>query len=377
MGQHRLLRKAPRLNDTDISAETQSATGGLSYERLRLTGWPPQDDVMQRTSAKLLYAVLAVGLLSSAGRGLCAQPSPEPPRFTVPVSAAGGRLTFVAYGDTRFSQHEGIANPIARRALVERIARENPAAILIGGDLVYEGSNPDDYRTYKNETTAWSERRIPVFPALGNHEFRGCTEQDATACLENWWQALKPLPLRPYRWYAVTIGPTLLALLLDSTSALRPGSEQRMWLEHEISDADPRINFIVIVMHYPPVRDPFYPSMKDEQEVERLLTAQAPALRARVVVIGSHVHNYERYVRQGVVYVVSGGGGAKPVPAARMFGELSKLTTAVNFHYLRFTLEGERLTGTMVRFDAEDHGDDPWTEPDHFEIKARDADPRH
>jgi hypothetical protein len=87
--------------------------------------------------------------------------------------------------------------------------------------------------------------------------------------------------------------------------------------------------------------------------------------------VGSHVHNYERYSRDNVTYLVSGGGGAKPFPVFRMFGEQSKLRTRVNFHYLRFVLDGERLSGTMVRFDALGHAGDPWSEPDHFELSAK------
>src|SRR5215472_11377620 len=90
---------------------------------------------MNGATLKRLPAVLAVGLLG-AWRSACAEP--EPPRFTVAASGAAGPLTFIAYGDTRFSEHEGIANPPARRALVEGIARERPVAILIGGDLVYD-----------------------------------------------------------------------------------------------------------------------------------------------------------------------------------------------------------------------------------------------
>jgi hypothetical protein len=111
--------------------------------------------------------------------------------------------------------------------------------------------------------------------------------------------------------------------------------------------------------------------MRDEKEIERYLSGKAGSLHARVVVVGSHVHNYERYKRGGVTYLVSGGGGAKPVPAVRMFGELSKLRTAVNFHYLRFVLENDRLTGTMVRFDADDVTGNRWTEPDRFEVRGR------
>jgi len=90
-----------------------------------------------------------------------------------------------------------------------------------------------------------------------------------------------------------------------------------------------------------------------------------------VLVIGSHVHNYERFERDGVTYLVSGGGGAKPLPVLRMSGELSRLRTSVNFHYLRMTLEADRLTGTMVRYEASGAGGDAWSEPDRFEITSR------
>jgi acid phosphatase type 7 len=322
---------------------------------------------MHCTLHKLL--ALAVGLLMVA-RGACAASADEPPRFQVPSAGAGKPLVFVAYGDTRFSKREDIANPVARRALVARIASENPAAILIGGDLIYAGTSTDDYDTYKAETTAWASQKIPVFPALGNHEFRGCTTDNVNPCLENWWNTFGTL--RPYRWYSVTLGRSLLVLMLDSDAALKEGSEQRAWFEQQLTHADPAIKFILVVLHYPPVRDPFYPTMLDEKEVARYFSRHASALRAQVVVIGSHVHNYERYNRAGVTYLVSGGGGAKPVPAARLFGELSKLKTSVNYHYLRFVLEGDRLTGTMVRFDATvDNAGDPWSEPDRFEVRAK------
>jgi hypothetical protein len=295
----------------------------------------------------------------------------EPPRFKVPAPGAGP-LVFVAYGDTRFTQRGGdIVNAPARRALVEKIGSEKPAAILIGGDLVYDGSDPGDYQTYRSETTEWSQEMIPVFPALGNHELKGCPG-DASLCLENWWNAFGDLSLRPHRWYSVAIGSNLLALVLDSGAPLKPGSEQRAWFEEQIAGVGAAVKFILIVLHHPPVRDPLFPRMLDEKEIARYLARHASSLRPRVLVVGSHVHNYERYSRDGVTYVVSGGGGAKPVPAPRMFGELSHLRTGVNFHYLRLTLTDDRLNGVMVRYEpATAGGAATWTEPDRFEIRAR------
>jgi acid phosphatase type 7 len=324
---------------------------------------------VKRPGKWLPVALLALCLCAPLSVSLAAA-GEEPPRFKVPAPASGP-LTFVVYGDTRFTRQGEAGNPVARRALVERIASENPAAILIGGDLVFQGSDADDYATYRSETLEWARRKIPVFPALGNHEFRGCHEDDPDPCLANWWQAFPDLKLRPYRWYSVSIGADILALVLDSDASLKPGSEERTWLEQEIAAADPHFKFMLLVLHYPPVRDPIFPHGKDEAEIERYLSARGATLHAQVVVIGSHVHNYERFSRDGVTYLVSGGGGAKPVPAFRMSGELSQLKTSVNFHYLRFTLANGRLTGTMVRFDAADQTAHPWSEPDRFEIVAR------
>src|SRR5580700_1628684 len=295
-----------------------------------------------------------------------------PPRLDVPVADPSAPLTFIVYGDTRFTQRDDVANAVARRALVARMASENPAAIFIGGDLVYEGSNPEDYETYKTETAAWSRAKIPIFPALGNHEFRGC-DKDLSPCLVNWWRAAAPSGVRSFRWYSVTLGPKVLVLVLDSDSSLKSGSGQRTWFEQQITHAGSQIEFVFVVLHYPPVRDPIFPRAKDEKEIARYLSKHTHSLHARVVVVGSHIHNYERFRRDDVTYLVSGGGGAKPVPVLRMFGELSKLGTTENFHYIRFRLEGGDLQGTMVRFDPERNAETAWTEPDRFEVKARDS----
>jgi predicted MPP superfamily phosphohydrolase len=295
-----------------------------------------------------------------------------PPRLEVAVADPRAPLTFLAYGDTRFTQRDGVANAVARRALIARMASEKPAAIFIGGDLVYEGSNPEDYQTYRTETAAWSQAKIPIFPALGNHEFRGCGK-NLNPCLVNWWGTAVPSKVRSFRWYSVTLGAKILVVVLDSDSSLKPGSEQRTWFEQQITNAVSPMEFVLVVLHYPPVRDPVFPRAKDEREIERYLSNHAHALQARVVVVGSHIHNYERFRRDDVTYLVSGGGGAKPVPVLRLFGELSKLDTAENFHYIRFRLEGVVLRGDMVRFDPGRSAETAWTEPDSFEIKARDS----
>src|SRR5580693_2518900 len=115
---------------------------------------------MSARALRLLPVVAWVRLLACTDAA--AAFGAEPPHFQVPATAGDGPFVFVAYGDTRFTQREKVANAYARRALVERIAKEHPAAILIGGDLVYDGSDSHDYQTYKTETAAWASQNIPV-----------------------------------------------------------------------------------------------------------------------------------------------------------------------------------------------------------------------
>ena len=319
------------------------------------------DSTLIKISVLVVLQMLAVRALADA-----------PPRLEVAVADPDAPLTFIAYGDTRFTQRDGVANPVARRALIGKLASEKPVAIFIGGDLVYDGSNSEDYATYRAETAIWSQAKIPIYPALGNHEFRGCDE-DASPCLVNWWKAAAPSGVRPFRWYSVAVGSKILVLLLDSDSSLKSGSEQRTWFEQQITNPGSQVEFVLVVLHYPPVRDPIFPRAKDEAQIEHYLSKHAHSLQARVVVVGSHVHNYERFLRHDVTYLVSGGGGAKPVPVFRLFGELSRLHTAENFHYIRFRLEGGILQGSMVRFEPARNAEADWTEPDRFEIKAKDS----
>src|SRR5438874_5661404 len=161
---------------------------------------------MDRAASRLVSLFLGMLLLAPQGNAGAASVY-EPPRFEVAAPVTGTPLTFVVYGDTRFSRREKIVNAPARRALVGRIARENPAAILIGGDLVYEGTDPDDYATYESETLEWAKEKIPVFPARGNRGVAGCTRGEAGPRLESWWRRGGALALRPYRWYSVSLGP--------------------------------------------------------------------------------------------------------------------------------------------------------------------------
>ena len=290
--------------------------------------------------------------------------------FTVPDADLGNPLVFVVYGDMRFTDpgETEAAAPGPRRALVTRVAAEHPDALFLTGDIPWRGGQPADYRVYTEETASWQDEHLRIYPVLGNHEFSQCAEAE---CLENWWQAFPPF--RGRRWYAVALGTSLRAFALDSNASLRPGGEQRKWFEHEIETLPGTVRFVLVVLHHPPVADQ---SLLIVRSNERALSAYLRLIAHRTsrsfVVCGAHVHNYERFERDGIVYLVSGGGGAKPLAVRRGAHDLYRDPGFPNFHYLRFELQGERLTADMIRL--EDYGapaPHTWKIKDHFEVLAK------
>jgi hypothetical protein len=291
--------------------------------------------------------------------------------FNVPDSGQIEPLVFIAYGDTRFTDAGGTAasSPAARRALVAKIAEENPAAIFINGDLPYHGIAAD-YEVYRAETKIWRDHQIPVFPALGNHEFSACLE---SICLDRWWNAFPQL--RSRRWYSVALGRRLVGIALDSDASLLSGSEQRMWLQSQVTSLDPAVRVVLIVMHHPPVADVQTVKLVDhnarpnEQALADYLKTAAAHSTARYIVSTGHIHNYERLYQDGVTYLVSGGGGATPYDIDRTPADLYQNTDFPNYHYMRFELRGQTLSGAMIRL--ENYGAAKparWQTKDRFEI---------
>jgi hypothetical protein len=253
--------------------------------------------------------------------------------------------------------------------LIQKIAAEQPDAIFINGDLTWHGVSAD-YEVFREESRLWRQQHLRLYPTLGNHEFAGCSESD---CLELWWTAFPELQGR--RWYSVALGSRVLAVMLDSDASLLPGSGQRLWLEHQLSAIDPRVRLVLVVLHHPPVADVQTVGLVDhnprdnEQALANYLGAFAAHTPARVVVSAGHIHNYERFQRDGVLYLVSGGGGAKPYEVARTPADLYQSSDFPNYHYVRFELRGRTLAGAMIRLTEGDaNGPTSWEVRDSFEL---------
>src|SRR5580704_3637901 len=260
--------------------------------------------------------------------------------------------TLIAYGDQRFTDPANVTatDPRVRKWLAGKIAEAHPAAIVLNGDVPLAGNVPNDYAVFKAETKPWRDAGIHVFPALGNHEFAGGTPEQG---LESWWTAFPEV--RNRRWYSAQLGSRVYVLALDSDTSLLPGSDQANWIQKQVEDLPPSIDFVIVSMHHPPVADiqthieVDHNPRPNEIALRDYLSKAARASHASFLVSAGHIHNYERAVVEGVTYLVSGGGGAPPYFVERTREDLYKSMLFPNYHYVKLTVEKDRLHAAMYR----------------------------
>ena len=274
---------------------------------------------------------------------------------------------FVAYGDTRFHDPRDTeaANPAVRETLARAVADANPDFICFTGDIVYKGSDANDWKVFDRETAAWREKHIPVFPALGNHEFYGKEE----TALRNYFHHFPDL--NGSRYYSVRAANTLL-FVLDSSQEEASGPQGK-WLKEKLDTIPPTVDFVFFMLHHPPYTSSTtqmlgngHSARAQEQALAKLLEERQATTHARFVVFSGHVHNYERHEHGGVIYFVSGGGGAHAYPIARDAGDPYQ-SDELNYHYLLLEVDRQRLSITMNRLQMVD-GKPIWTKPDSLEI---------
>jgi hypothetical protein len=322
-------------------------------------------------------AGISAGIGFKPGISLLAGP-PTGGDFRISENDLTHPIRIIAYGDMRFTDPIEIkaTNPKVRRWLVEQIAVERPDALLLSGDVPWHGSQAADYDVFRRETQIWRDMHFRVYPALGNHEFSGGGSEQQS--LQSWWSAFPEL--RNRRWYSVQLGSSIYVLNLDSNSSLLAGSEQIGWIQVQLASLPSSIRFVFFNLHHPPVVDVQEPKpgskidshngRPNEYSLAEYLATAPEKSHVRFIVIAGHIHNYERFFQDDIIYVVSGGGGAGPRPVVRGPTDLYQDSGFPNYNYIKFVQDGEDLKATMVRVADPDAATPTWQEKDHFAIRA-------
>ena len=281
----------------------------------------------------------------------------------------------VAYGDTRFTDPAVTSgtNPRVRKFLAGRIAGEHPQVLLLTGDTPFTGSSPADWQVFQDETRPWRDQQILQLPATGNHEIKG----DHDAGIRNY---LANFPsIANHRYYSALLGSVEI-ISLDCTLSSAPSSPQGRWFAAQLNHVPPQVEFLFILYHMPWMADrqsQIFVGIPIPQALglRAIFEAHLDRIHARVVVFNGHIHNYERFVRRGVAYVISGGGGAEPYPLLfRGHADLYQDSGFPVYHYLTLDIGNHQLHAVMWKVKSPDAPVLTVEQKDEFTITAASPD---
>lgn len=252
--------------------------------------------------------------------------------LTTACADAQRTLKFMVYGDTR-DGHD------IHRRLVALMMKEKPDFIIQTGDLVRRGNQNDLWKIY-DDITGDMRKAIPVYPSRGNHDVGGTGYEERVTA---------PFTSGNKLYYSFNKGNShFIALAIDENTDYKPTSPQYKWLEKDLADAHKKARHIFVFFHVPPYSIGSHGSDLDVRE------AMCPLFEKYgvQVVLNGHDHLYYRTRRNGISYIVSGGGGAAlyyPDPAK---GAIEGDKWERVHHYVRCEIKGDTVTMAAIREDG-------------------------
>jgi hypothetical protein len=211
---------------------------------------------------------------------------------TAPAPTSTDPFEFVVYGDTR-TRHD-----VHRKVIGALMANAKPDFILQTGDLVADGADPALWPIFFDIENALL-RHTAFYPMLGNHERNS----------SNYYEFMQNAAYYSFNWGSAHFS------ILDSDIANFANTEagrqafwkqQADWLEADLAK-NQKAEYRFVAAHHPPVT-----AVSNRQGDNPHMTALMPMLEKYHVTAAffGHDHTYQHYLKNGVHYIITGGGGA-------------------------------------------------------------------
>ena len=237
----------------------------------------------------------------------------------------------------------------AHQRVVESIIQQKPDALVILGDMVFDGSDDDDWAFYDKLMRPVADARIPCFPIYGNHEYL----RSSRAAQMN---VLRRFPGIARTWYTVTLDSVTFVMINTNHERITQTMQhdQHRWYDSTMQalETNPATRCVVVCGHHPPFTNSMNVS-DNRYVVDNYVPAFLHHPKARLWLSG-HSHAYERFVVQGRTFVVAGGGGA---PRHKLMtddeqrhphaGQPRTRRTMSPFHFLMLQRMGDSLECVM------------------------------
>ena len=243
----------------------------------------------------------------------------EPAGFrTAPLAGTAADVRFAVWGDSGYGGED-------QATLFGQIMTVPFDFVLHAGDLAYDAGTRDQFERTVFKVYAPLLREFAMFPVSGNHEYG--TEQ-AAPYLESF---VLPENGDHERYYSFDWGDVHF-VGLDTE---RIGAPQAEWLDADLTNNS--LPWTIVFGHRPPYSSGEHGGDEDFQR------SFVPVLEKHRVplVLSGHEHQYERtHVRNGVTYVVTGGGGRGTRPVGS--SSFTAFAEAV-IHFVYVEVRGRRL----------------------------------
>ena len=221
---------------------------------------------------------------------------------------AGTAVRFTVWGDSR-------TRPDVCASVVEAMAAEQPLFTIHTGDVVTDGHDYDQWRNEYFEPLRPLGHHVPTYVAIGNHEgnaevFYDYNALDLPTTLAD--------PRNFGNHYSFTSG-NIFFLIVDSNNPyfLLAGtgveSEVSDWIaEQLISPEALKARWRIAAAHHPAWSESWSPGNCNYVGTPTVAEWLIPLLAEHDfhLYLTGHTHSYERAEYEGLVHIITGGGGA-------------------------------------------------------------------
>jgi len=295
-------------------------------------------------------------------------------QFTT-ASTTSTHFRFAVYGDSRLGSVPDAHTQVLKSMLQHHTASDPISFILHAGDLVGAGLSYASWQTEFFPKAATAIHEIPFYPVLGNHELIGLTDHPLL-----WYYYFFDLPENgsatdEESWYSFDYGNAHFVCLDTNLTVsdfagvplgdhdFRPGSQQDQWLVDDLSAAmsNDDVRHLFVCLHHPPYSSGSHAMPMATEPIDASETNEVLNVRAHLVplfeqygvdiVFGGHDHLYERGLRNGITYIVTGGGGAALYPINQVENPYQQYAESV-YHYCIVDVSANDLTVKAYRTDG-------------------------
>jgi Icc-related predicted phosphoesterase len=259
--------------------------------------------------------LLIAGLFFLNSYVIIPNPVSFPSGTSIPVWQNKCSFPIIAVGDLqRTSLRECIimgreSNDYERKEVIENISEQNPGSVVLLGDMVFEGDNIDQWKYFDNLIAPIKRKKIPMFPVIGNHDLWGLNS------LALRYMAKRFAVLERSHCYT-QVSDSVALIFLDSNDGeytKEQWQRQKNWFSNKLRlyNNDPSIKGILVFAHHPPYTNSTVTG--DEMQVQNDFVPAFDSSKKTLAFITGHAHTYERFIKNGKTFIISGGGGGPRV----------------------------------------------------------------